>query len=123
MNCPRCGGTLTRYRLGERETVGCQECEYVGVTVDHTAEHGPPESWDDAIDRFEEQGQSVAKIRREDLPVDVPAAAESTGEQLINGMGDELVEDGDLVFPVFDEAVSDDETAARENGESADATH
>jgi len=122
MNCPRCGGTLTRYQLGERETVGCQECEYVGVTVDHTAEHGPPESWDDAIDRFEEQGQSVAEIRREDLPVDVPAAAESTGEQLINA-GDEPVEDGDLVLPVFDAAVSDDETTPRKNGESADATH
>jgi hypothetical protein len=120
MNCPRCGGTLTRYQLGERETVGCQSCEYVGVTVDHTARHGPPESWDDAIDRFEEQGQSVATIRREDLPADVPAV-ETTGEELINA-GDELVENEDWVIPVFDEA--DDERAIADgDGESADVTH
>lgn len=78
MECPRCGGRLTRYRLGEREAVGCQECAYVGVSVDHTAEHGPPESWDDAIDRFQAQGQSVTTVTRADLPADVPAEGEAT---------------------------------------------
>jgi len=107
MECPRCGGRLTRYRLGERETVGCQECEYVGVTVDHTAEHGPPESWDDAIDRFEEQGQVITTIKRADLPADVPEAV-STGEELVNGVGDQQVDDEDLVFPIFDAAPTDE---------------
>ncbi|MDS0258231.1 hypothetical protein NDI56_02270 [Haloarcula sp. S1CR25-12] len=109
MMCPRCGGRLTRYRLDERETVGCQECEYVGVSVDHTAEHGRPESWDDAIDRFQEQGQSVVTVTRDDLPADVPVA-ESNDTALGNGVDGERAADiEDLVLPVFDEADAHDD--------------
>ncbi|MDS0281465.1 hypothetical protein [Haloarcula onubensis] len=97
MECPRCGGRLTRYRLGEREAIGCQECAYVGVSVDHTAERGPAESWDDAIDRFQAQGQSVTAVRRADLPVDVPAA--ESGADAVEG---ELVDDEERVLPVFE---------------------
>jgi len=104
MKCPRCGGRLTRYRLDERETVGCQACEYVGVSVDHTAEHGRPESWDDAIDRFQKQGQSVATVTRDDLPADVPVA-ESDDTALVDGERAE-----DLVLPVFDEVDAHDDT-------------
>jgi len=99
MECPRCGGRLTRYRLGDREAIGCGSCAYVGVSVDHTAERGPPESWDDAIDRFQAQGQTVERVTREDLPVEVPPA--ESGADVIEG---ELVDDVDLVIPVFDEA-------------------
>jgi len=99
MECPRCGGTVTRYRLGERETIGCDECAYVGVSVDHTAEHGPPESWDDAIDRFQAQGQTVERVTREDLPVEVPPA--DSGADAIEA---ELADEVDLVIPVFDAA-------------------
>lgn len=107
MECPRCGGTLTRYRLGEREAIGCQECAYVGVSVDHTAEHGPPESWDDAIDRFRAQGQTVAVVTRDDLPAEVPAGEVPSEEELVNGVDTEEIDDRDLVLPVFDEATAD----------------
>lgn len=99
MDCPRCGGRLVRYRLGERETVGCQSCEYVGVSVDHTAEQGRPESWDDAIDRFQRQGQSVPRVTREDLPAEVPAAESTEVEEFV----ERAVED-DRVLPIFDDA-------------------
>ena len=105
MECPRCGGTLARYRLDEREAVGCQECAYVGVSVDHTAEHGPPESWDDAIDRFEAQGQSVT-VTRNDLPVEVPGGELPAEEELVNGVDSEAIEAEDLVVPVFEDAVA-----------------
>ncbi len=121
MECPRCGGTLTRYRLGEREAIGCQECAYVGVSVDHTAEHGPPESWDDAIDRFRAQGQTVAVVTRDDLPAEVPAGELPSEEELVNGVDTATVDDGDSVVPVFDEATENEDAAdARDDGESAD---
>lgn len=101
MECPRCGGTLTRYRLGEREAIGCQECAYVGVSVDHTATHGPPESWDDAIDRFQAQGQSVKTETRADLPADVPAAESADMDEPV---ARRLANDRDREIPVFDEA-------------------
>ena len=105
MECPRCGGTVTRYRLGEREAIGCRECAYVGVSVDHTAERGPPESWDDAIDRFEAQGHSVT-VTRNDLPVEVPGGELPAEEELVNGVASEALEEGDLVVPVFEDAVA-----------------
>jgi len=109
MECPRCGGTLIRYRLDERETVGCQECAYVGVTVDHTNTRGPPESWDDAIDRFEAQGQSLTVVTRDDLPADVPESELPPEDALVNGVDDERVDDGQLVVPIFEEDVSQPE--------------
>jgi len=117
MECPRCGGRLTRYRLDDRETMGCQQCAYVGVSVDHTATRGPPESWDDAIDRFKTQGQSVTRVTRADLPAEVPVAESSeTGEAVARDPAD----GEDLVVPVFDEV--DDETAASQaDEESGDA--
>ena len=105
MECPRCGGTLTRYTLGEREAAGCEECAYVGISVDHTAEHGPPESWDDAIDRFEAQGQSVT-VTRNGLPVEVPRGELPAEEELVNGVDSEAIEEEDLVVPVFEDAVA-----------------
>jgi len=135
MECPRCGGRLTRYRLDDRETVGCKQCAYVGVSVDHTATRGPPESWDDAIDRFQAQGRTVKRVTREDLPADVPPAepAEATPGEVV---ARELADDEDWVLPVFDAAadesadetdVSRDETdgetgPSQEDAESADET-
>jgi len=117
MECPRCGGRLTRYRLNDRETIGCQQCAYVGVSVDHTATRGPPESWDDAIDRFRSQGQSVTRVTRAELPPEVPTAESAeTGEAAVR----ELADGEDLVMPVFDEA-SSEVAASQDDTESADA--
>ncbi|WP_262176296.1 hypothetical protein [Haloarcula laminariae] len=121
MECPRCGGTVTRYRLGEREAIGCQECAYVGVSVDHTAKRGPPESWDDAIDRFQDRGQTVTVVTRDDLSAAVPDGELPAEEELVNGVGSEERDDGDLVVPVFD-AVDDGTADRRDDGESADET-
>ena len=118
MECPRCGGRLTRYRLDERQAVGCQECAYVGVSVDHTADNGRPESWDDALDRFQERGQSVERVTHEDRPVELPAAEPTEGSPG-EGVARELADDEELVLPVFDEAETN---ASQEDAESADGT-
>ena len=55
MVCPRCGGRLTAYELSDAETVSCEDCSYIGVSVDHTSSGGERESWDEAIDRFYDQ--------------------------------------------------------------------
>lgn len=52
MNCPRCGGSVTVYRLGEQESYVCGDCEYVGIDVEHGAEPEEMESWDEAMARF-----------------------------------------------------------------------
>lgn len=59
MVCPRCGGPLVFYQLGDAETMACQDCTYVGIAVDHTADGGERESWDDALDRFHEQHEQT----------------------------------------------------------------
>lgn len=52
MECPRCGGDVTVYRLGSNETVACDDCEYAGIPVEHGSEPQPSESWTAAIERF-----------------------------------------------------------------------
>lgn len=59
MECPRCGGRLETYSLGEEESVGCESCGYVGVEVEHDHEPLRFESWDDAIERFYEKHESA----------------------------------------------------------------
>lgn len=31
--CPRCGGTISVYAIGEDETYGCDDCGYVGIEL------------------------------------------------------------------------------------------
>lgn len=45
--CPRCGGELTRYTLGDRESVLCDDCGYAGVPVTHG-----DDAWRTAVDRI-----------------------------------------------------------------------
>jgi hypothetical protein len=61
MRCPRCGGQLTIFRLGDSETMVCDSCEYVGIPADHRAEPAEePESWEEALDRFHGDGEDAA---------------------------------------------------------------
>ena len=60
MDCPQCGGPLSRYRLFGREAVGCDDCGYVGLEVDHTGEAVEGESWDEALRRFYRDQSSAA---------------------------------------------------------------
>ncbi len=52
MECPRCGGKLEQYTLGDRETASCGDCGYVGVPVEHRGELRRVESWEEAISRY-----------------------------------------------------------------------
>ncbi|MFC7177576.1 hypothetical protein [Halosegnis marinus] len=52
MDCPRCGAPLVAYSFREKRALGCEDCGYVGVEVDHHAERRPEESWADALERF-----------------------------------------------------------------------
>ena len=52
MECPRCGSSLERYTLGERSTVTCGECRYIGVPVDHHGQQRTAETWADALSRI-----------------------------------------------------------------------
>lgn len=54
MDCPRCESTLDRYALFGKEAVHCEDCGYLGVTVDHESEPREIESWDAAFERFRE---------------------------------------------------------------------
>ncbi len=56
MDCPRCGGTVITYQLDHQESYVCDECEYVGIDVDHGARPEEVESWDEAMMRFYERG-------------------------------------------------------------------
>lgn len=55
MDCPRCGAALTRYALDGREALGCDDCGYIGVEVDHHVERREDETWAEALARFERQ--------------------------------------------------------------------
>ncbi len=55
MDCPRCGTPLTRYALDGREALGCDECGYIGVEIDHHVERRENETWAEALARFDRQ--------------------------------------------------------------------
>ena len=52
IDCPKCGGRLTDYRLGDRVAVGCETCGYVGIDAEHRGEPTDRETWGDALRRF-----------------------------------------------------------------------
>lgn len=52
-DCPRCGGCLSRFTLGDRASVLCDDCGYAGVPVDH----GGEDAWRTAVDRLLRGGE------------------------------------------------------------------
>lgn len=67
MNCPRCDGSVTEYRLGGSVSWVCQECGSVGVETEHGSEPEQSESWDRALERFyERHGESEGTTGAED---------------------------------------------------------
>lgn len=71
MNCPRCGGSIESFQLGDARSQVCQDCEYVGIPTDHGAERSSSESWSDALERFR------AETLAGQASPDVEAATES----------------------------------------------
>jgi len=80
MDCPRCGGTLSSYRLADAETVACDDCIYVGVPVDHTSEGHQRESWTEALDRFYQRHHTSADDETAPTSDAVKPVFETTGE-------------------------------------------
>lgn len=106
MVCPRCGGSLIAYELSDAETVSCDDCSYIGVSVDHTSTDGERESWDEAIDRFYEQ-------HRDEPPEsdDVEVSEEDV----------ELIADADKVKPTYAPAADVDNGQDEDRNEDDDA--
>jgi hypothetical protein len=90
MSCPRCGGHVTVFELGDAVSQVCEDCSYVGVLVDHRPEDTDIESWDDALTRFETEfpdsvPDGVARVADDTTPPDGPpddATTEDGGFQL-----------------------------------------
>ena len=51
MGCPRCGGSLERFALGDSQSVNCERCGWVGIDVDlgHSEREPATDSWDEAV--------------------------------------------------------------------------
>ncbi|MFC7076270.1 TFIIB-type zinc ribbon-containing protein [Haloarcula halophila] len=112
MDCPRCGDPLESYRLGDSETVACGNCSYLGVPVDHKSESRRRESWDDALDRFNDQKQTVKKVTEisdTDVFSTVTDGAETTAEEPDRETGESEAGDD-----------TDDMAADRETTETGD---
>lgn len=56
MTCPRCDGDIVTYSLSGHDAQICEHCGYVGVSVEHESEPVSLESWEDALNRFYQQG-------------------------------------------------------------------
>lgn len=78
MACPRCDTPLTTYALADRDTVAvvCEQCGFADVPAAHGDNDTDRESWDDALDRFEEAIAPVIEAEHTDRTrsVTVPEA-------------------------------------------------
>lgn len=71
MDCPRCDASLVVYSFRERRALGCEDCGYVGVEVDHHVERRPEETWTEALERFA-RGRSGSTADDDVEPAIVP---------------------------------------------------
>lgn len=55
MDCPRCGGSLSEYRLDERAATVCEDCGYLDLAAELNGEPEANESWDEALSRYQDQ--------------------------------------------------------------------
>jgi len=83
MECPRCGNSLERYTLGDREAVTCGACGYAGIAVDHHGERRTVESWAEALSRAPDVDRiaSVTVETTDDDP-SLELAFESSADEL-----------------------------------------
>lgn len=66
MDCPRCGGPIESFQLGDAESQVCPDCGYVGIKTDHGAERSTAESWTDALARFRAASPTSQPTRDEE---------------------------------------------------------
>lgn len=112
MACPRCGGSLTVYQLADAQSVACDDCTYVGVSVDHTSDAQQHESWDDAIERFYQGAKSVEQVKE---LVDHETVPFSDADAVVEELIDEDIPEEDILMP------ADAGTDGDEGGESETA--
>jgi hypothetical protein len=85
MDCPRCGGHIAVFELGEAVSQVCEDCSYVGVLADHRLGDTAIESWDDALTRFQTEFSApipdgVTRVDDDTAPPSSPADDETTGD-------------------------------------------
>ncbi len=83
MDCPRCGGSIEVYRLGDEESGICADCRYVGIPTEHRAEATETESWDVAFARFREAVGGSGPDGRAAGAADPVEALEVPGEDAV----------------------------------------
>jgi len=79
MDCPRCGGNLEEFALGDSQSSSCPACGWVGVAVDLGLgkDDAMDESWDSVMNRDGPPGESpVAPSRTES---DIGSTGENAG--------------------------------------------
>lgn len=56
MRCPRCDGTLSTFAVedGTTTAVVCESCGFAGVPASHRSEDWTAETWEEAIEGFDE---------------------------------------------------------------------
>lgn len=65
MGCPRCGGALAEFTLGDNQSTYCEACGWVGIDVELSPDDSPPsdDSQPDAMEGGRQpvdQGQTAA---------------------------------------------------------------
>lgn len=86
MECPRCSGALTVYRLGESTSWVCRVCGHVGVETEHGSEPERSESWERALQRF---------YQRHVEPRESDEGAKTDGDEIATDGTDERDADSD----------------------------
>lgn len=56
--CPRCGDSVELWTFEDTTSVRCVACGYLGLETELSAPSPESESWDEAIERFRDQGSA-----------------------------------------------------------------
>lgn len=60
MHCPRCGGELATFTLAatDESAVTCEACGFVGIPASHRPEQVDLDSWEQALEAFDDAEHS-----------------------------------------------------------------
>lgn len=96
MGCPRCGGSLERFALGDSQSVNCERCGWVGLDVDLGRSKRDPdtESWDEAVAGVA-GGRAEDRVRTEHATA-ATAGVEATPAQTDGPDEDSSTDVGDI---------------------------
>jgi hypothetical protein len=94
MHCPRCGGDLASFTIEEaaRTAVACENCGFADTPASHRPDGDDPESWDEAVSRFEnapQRNRTCRTVRLDGAPT--PASDNETDAAIDPDRLDETV--------------------------------